>query len=221
MHKTMQPGGGMNRKSGQPFTAGPKRATSPMWYVGITVGFGAALVLALAGIPSPAGPPAPPSARVPLLPAVDRTSELALGFAELREPVDPATRQRPDYPTTAQLASRLKSVSGWQTAALFVLDATPAELHAAGVEDPDVCMALNPAPMIESFPVLRHWKLVLLDNQQRVIGTTLFEVPALDVEQLATSDDPTDSGPVLERRFPDWPRAKVFRHDAFRAQSDG
>lgn len=221
MSDTLQPSGDVNPEAAPRPAAGPKRAPPKLWVTAFAVGLGALAIVMLAGVPSASRRPQSHTPRVSALPAADRGGELSLGFADLREPVDPVTRQRPTYPTTAELATRLDDVTGWETAALFVLDATPAELHAAGVEDPDVCVALNSAPMSESFPLLRHWKLVLLDDQQRIMGSTLFEVPTLEVEQLATGDDTSDKGPVLERRFPDWPRAKVFKRLGPGAQSDG
>ncbi|HZM00122.1 MAG TPA: hypothetical protein VFD43_07725 [Planctomycetota bacterium] len=178
----------------------------------------------LAGVPSTSRmtPPRPlgvPQPGLSLRMTLTHSDELSAAFAELREPVD-AAGQRPAYPTTAELGARLEALPGWDTAALFAPDATAAELFAAGVTDPELAMALNPAPMAESFPMFRHWKLVLLDDGRRIVGTTLFEVPAPEVERVALGDG-AEAGPQLERRFPDWPRAAVFTRTAGGAQSDG
>jgi len=205
--------------------AAPRRAAKPrskaMQGIALSLGFVAAVMLVLAGVPSAGRTPMPRVATLPSRSVLDlsRSGELAAGFAELSVPVD-ATGQRPDYPTTDELATRLEQLPGWQSAALFALDATPAELFAAGVTDPEVAMTLASAPMPEAVPALRHWKLALVDEHGRIVATTLFELPAPEVEHLAMGDGQT-SGPTLERRFPDWPRAQVFKRAGGGARSDG
>ena len=188
--------------------------------VAIALSLVAIVVLALAGVPSMGGTSMPRvmSAMPRDVFDLTRSDELAAGFTDLAMPVT-ADGQRPEYPTTAELAARLEGFPDWETAALFALDATPAELFAAGLRDPDVCMALNPAPMPESVPTLRHWKLALMDADQRVVGTTLLEVLAPGVERLVAG--PAAQSPLLESRFPDWPRALVFKRGAGGAQLDG
>lgn len=194
----------LDLKTARPGSAPPR--SKALRRVAIALSLVAIVVLALAGVPSMGGTPMP---RVKSLGPRDvldltRSDELAAGFTDLAMPVA-ADGQRPEYPTTAELAARLEGLPDWQTAALFAIDATPAELFAAGIRDPDVCRALNPSPVPESVPTLRHWKLALMDADQRIVGVTLFELLAPGVERLAGG-----MGPVLESRFPDWPRAVVF-----------
>jgi len=211
----------LDLKTAQPGSAPPR--SKALRRVAIALSLVAIVVLALAGVPSMGGTPMPRVMSVMPRDVLDltRSDELAAGFKDLAAPLDGATMQRPEYPTTAELAARLEGLPDWQTAALFAIDATPAELFAAGLRDPDVCMSLNPSPMPESVPTLRHWKLALMDADQRVVGLTLFELLAPGVERLAMGTGPAGQGPVLESRFPDWPRAVVFTRAGGGAQLDG
>jgi len=211
----------LDLKTAQPGSAPPR--SKALRRIAIALSLVAIVVLALAGVPSLGVTPMPRVKNAIPRDVLDltRSDELAAGFADLAAPVEAATGQRPVYPTTGQLAERLEGLPDWQMAVLFALDATPAELFAAGVSDPDVCMVLNPAPMPESVPMLRHWKLALMDADQRVVGTTLLEVPAPGVERLADETGRLSGGPALEARFPDWPRAVVFKRAAGGAQLDG
>jgi hypothetical protein len=150
---------------------------------------------------------------------LSRSDELSQGFAELCAPVD-ETGQRPAYPTIDELGARLQELPGWESAALFALDVTPAELFAAGVTDPELAATLASAPTPELVPSLRHWTVALVDEHGQIVGTALFEVPAPDVEHLAL-DEGEPSGATLDRRFPVWPRVQVFKRAGGGAQSDG
>jgi len=208
-------------------SSGPsaKRAPGAGRLVAGAVGLVAVGLLVLAGVPAVGSTPMPRVATLAPRSVLDlsRSGELATSFADLGQAVD-ADGRHLDYPSADELAARLDALPGWETAALFALDATPAELFQAGVSDPDVCAALNPAPTRESLPTLRHWKLALMDSQQRILGTTLLEVPAPGVEPVAAGAGPAagpGAGPVPESRFPDWPRALVFRRTGGGAQLDG
>ena len=207
----------------QPAARGGKPAprSKALQLIAVALGFIAMVMLALAGVPSAGVTPMPRVASLPQRALFDlsRSGELEQVFAELCVPVD-ASGQRPVYPTTDELDARLAQMPGWESAALFALDATAAELFAAGVTDPELAATLNSTPTRESVPSLRHWKLALMDAQGRIVGTTLFEVPAPGVEHLAPgAGEP--SGPTLDRRFPVWPRVQVFKRAGGGAQSDG
>lgn len=198
-----------------------KPRSKALQLIAVSLGFIALVMLALAGVPSAGLTPMPRVASLPPRAMFDlsHSDELSVGFAELCAPVD-ASGQRPAYPTTEELDARLQQMAGWESAALFALDATPGELFAAGVSDPELAATLNSAPTPESVPSLRHWKLALMDEQGRIAGTTLFEVPAPGVEHLALGEG-EPSGPTLDRRFPVWPRVQVFKRAGGGAHSDG
>ena len=199
----------------------PKSRSKALQLIAVSLGFIALVMLALAGVPSAGLTPMQrvASATPRSLYDLSRSGELEQAFAELCAPVD-ASGQRPAYPTTDEIDATLQQMPGWESATLFALDATAAELFAAGVRDPELAAGLAAAPTPESVESLRHWKLALVDAQGQIVGTALFEVPSPDVEHLAEGvGEP--SGPTLDRRFPVWPRVQVFKRAGGGAQSDG
>jgi len=199
----------------------PTQRSKALQLIAVALGFIAMVMIALAGVPSAGQTPMPRVASLPPRTMFDlsRSGELSQVFAELCAPVD-AAGQRPAYPTTDELGARLEQMPGWESAALFALDATPGELFAAGMTDPELAATLASAPTPESVPSLRHWTLALVDAHGQIVGTALFEVPAPEIEHLASGES-GPSSPTLDRRFPVWPRVQVFKRAGGGAQSDG
>jgi hypothetical protein len=191
--------------------------------IGIAVSLGSVIIIALAGVPS-----------FPRhhhrLPVSDGLSHDALPFdtragvklfPELESPVDPVTCQRPAYPTILDMDARLQAEPGWHDAVLLPLDATVADLHAAGITDPALCDTLLKERHDAIGTIDIRWRLLLLDDRQRIIGREDLFIAAPGFEQMVVGDADITKAPCLDARMPDWPRVAVFTHDLPEVPSDG
>jgi len=214
--------------------AAAARVTQPVSVlrVGIGVGIGSIFIFSLAGLPSwsrhPRPTPVPGGMCHTGTPLIEIAcwKDLSLAFADLIEMVDPVTHQRPTYPTTADLFARLIPIPQWQRAVLFEIDASVSELQAAGLGDEQHCLKLNygnALGMENRAALLACWQLVLTDDGGCIVGRISLDVPTLDVAWCGDGNDEAEIAtyPVLDQRFPDWPRIAVFNRPSAEAQSDG
>jgi hypothetical protein len=195
--------------------------------VSIAVSIGSVLIFSVAGLPSLTRHvrPRPPTDGLHHTLELTCHAELQRAFADLIQPVDPATHQRPAYPPAGELLARLQPIGHWETAVLFMVDAGIDELQAAGAGAPEVCLDLDhgrPHGLPNPVRMMVLWQLALLDAEGRVLGRTLLSVPLPQVERCAIEADADMAAlPLLEKRFPDWPRVTVFKRPASVSPSDG
>jgi len=190
--------------------------------IGIAVSLGSVIILSLAGLPSwsrheirPVGDGSSHAA------AAARSDELARAFADLAPAIGRPATQQAACPTTAEVDARLQALQGWHDAVLLAADVDDDDLRFAGLSEPALCATLLRERRAAPLPLAASWRLLLLDEQQRVIGCTDFDLPHVDAPHAPIRDADLASAPLRDARLPDWPAVAVFTRNARELPSDG
>lgn len=140
--------------------------------------------------------------------------------ADEAEPEPGAEGMAPPMPD--QIAERLGGLDGWDSAVMYLNDASPQDLYEAGLHDRVGCLRVMQRSGIGSMfrlgasGPLAWWHVVLLDEQGRELGRTI----QTEITQGWELDHVEDGTPVY-RRLAGWVEAQAPKAVYFRRGSQG